>query len=81
MLLNGQTANQLRMNYGSRAVIKKVYAYDPNTKTASVLLSYSGLSRIDTVSLEELEALDENGNYLNVEAIVSRTALDLLPSL
>jgi squalene cyclase len=57
----------LRRNWGSHPVVIRVLAYDPNTGQASVVFRDRDKTEfLETVPLEELEALDEDRQYVDV---------------
>lgn len=67
----------LRLAVGSFMVVSKVYAFDPAERRASVRLKTEYGYLLETVSLDELEALDADRNLLDVESIVRRMAIEV----
>ena len=65
----------LQANWGSYPVVVRVYTFDPFDFTAHVRYRYSDRTeRDDTVSLDELQALDERRHYVDVEEVVRQRA-------
>lgn len=68
----------LRIASGSFMKVTRVYAFDASTGRASVRIEGHGQTMIETVSLSELEALDANRRFVDVEATVRRAAGEVI---
>jgi hypothetical protein len=55
----------LRQNWGSYRIVRRVFAYDPRG-TACVLLVSGDATDLEMVNVSELEAVDENNNFVDV---------------
>lgn len=69
----------LRLASASYPTVGRVYAFDPARRLASV--RFDGLygRAIDTVSLDDLEAITPDRSLVDVETIVRRMAKEILP--
>jgi hypothetical protein len=69
----------LQLNFGSHQRVTRVYCYDPYTRRASVRLrsEYGTGDAIDTIGLEELEAL-RAGKFIDVAQVVVSMAREII---
>lgn len=71
----------LRSPFGSHPEVTKVFAYDPRSAIALVLFKYQPCDDLclDKVSvLTELEAIDEQRNFIDQVAVVTMRAYHII---
>lgn len=69
----------IRLREGTRPAVERVYAFDPHTGAALVLLRWSdGGCALDRVDVPELEALDALGFFTDVSEALSAKAENLI---
>lgn len=72
------TSITLRLASGSYPTVGRVYAFSPASNKACVRFEYDDGPSIETVTLDELEAVTEDRRRFEVEPIVRRMAKEIL---
>lgn len=70
----------LRVASGSLAEVGRVYAFQPGRSRVVVRLNTPDGPEIDSLSLDELEALTPDRRFVDVESVVRRMAKEILPN-
>jgi hypothetical protein len=69
----------LRLNWGSHPAIEKLYAYNVTTQMVLARVKYyDGQPGYGEFSVDEIEAIDGDGNYGNAVAEIRRRAKEIL---